>query len=46
MLAPMKKQILFVALLSLIGAALLTGCEKKESAPAPEMPSTNAPAQQ
>lgn len=46
MLARMKKQILFVALLSLIGAVLLTGCEKKESAPAPETPSTNAPAQQ
>jgi hypothetical protein len=42
----MKKHILFVALLSLVGAVLLTGCEKKESAPAPQAPSTNAPAHQ
>lgn len=42
----MKKHILFVALLSLVGAVLLTGCEKKESAPASQAPSTNAPAHQ
>ncbi len=44
MLARMKKQILLVVLLSLTGALLLTGCEKKETPAAPEAPSTNAPA--
>jgi hypothetical protein len=44
----MKKLLLLVAVLGLVGAGL-TGCEKKTETsssptPAPDMPSTNAPA--
>ncbi|MEK7707214.1 MAG: hypothetical protein AAB380_04375 [Verrucomicrobiota bacterium] len=40
----MKKSFLLIALVSMVSAVLLAGCEKKEPAPPAEAPSTNAPA--
>jgi uncharacterized lipoprotein YajG len=40
----MKKISFIIALFSLVGAALLTGCQKQDAASTPATPATNAPA--
>jgi len=38
----MKKIFYIIAIFGIAGAALLTGCQKQETPPAPSMPTTNA----
>jgi uncharacterized lipoprotein YajG len=40
----MKKISYIIALFGLVGAALLTGCQKQETVSTPTTPATNAPA--
>jgi uncharacterized lipoprotein YajG len=40
----MKKISFIIALFSVVGAALLAGCQKSETSSTPTTPATNAPA--